>query len=123
MGAEPLARLTLGARPRAAVMRPERPFGRIDPAVGSRAFMRFVPGIANSVFRFGFFAHHDQTHLFVRVVEEGVADSRSGRESNAVARLKRIQNAIDPGIGLARNDENKFFLRALGMRIARTASR
>src|SRR4029077_7570755 len=51
-------------------------------------------------------------------VQKGVTDPCSRRESHAVARLKRVQYAVDPGIGSAFDDENEFLFRTLGMRVA-----
>src|SRR5689334_11953660 len=123
VGNEPPESLTLAAGPGATVMRSERARGRIDPAVFSRALISVVQWIMDLVFGFRLLADHDQAHLFVRVVQEGVADPCPGREPNTVTRLERMQDTIDPRIGSAFDDEDEFLFRTLGMRVADAPTR
>ena len=51
-----------------------------------------------------------------------MADPRASRKSYCVTRLQTVERAVDPDIGMAFQDIDKFFLSTFSMRVRRSTS-
>ena len=104
---------------RFAVVRPERPLrGVMPPILTPRMAVRDVSGIKHLVARHAPLADHHHADIGLAVVDEIVRDAGAGGEGDGVACRHAMQPAVDPGIGLALQDEDELLFLAFGVRKA-----
>ena len=98
-------------------MRPEKLGRVIDPAILSRGGIYWVERIVDAVVLLVGFANYQESNLFVRVVDKGVADAGSGGKPYAIAGFKFPQIAINPCFRISFKHVNELFFVAFRMGI------
>jgi hypothetical protein len=94
----------------------------VYPVVFARHGIHRIEGIVDAVMFFIGLPHYQQAHLFIGVVDKGMAHARAGRKSHAVSGFKLPQITIDPGLRVTLQNVNKLLFVAFRMRIRSTAS-
>jgi hypothetical protein len=105
-----------------AVVVPHGPAGRIAPPILACGLFR-VTRIEDTVLGLARLADHEQTYFACAVVEEAVAETGAGRESDSIAGLQPMQLAIEPDIRRARDYVHELLFGTLGMGIGRAPTR
>ena len=88
-----------------------------NPAIGARRLVRLVHRITDLVLRFARFTDHQQTHVPIRVVEEGMANSGAGRKSNRITLCQAVKLAGDLDVRCAFEHEHELFLGTFRVRV------
>src|SRR5262249_45202008 len=104
-------------RVRPAIMRSERMLRDIVPPVFAQRTLFRVQRIVDAIVRSARLADDEQTNVLVRIVDEGVADPGTGRETDTVPWHQPVEMAVDPGVRVALDYVDELLLCALGMRV------
>src|ERR1700761_3263682 len=104
-------------------MRTHRTHRPVDPTVRASGFVSLMHRITNPVFLLVGFSDHQQPHVLIRVVDEGMANPGTRRERHRVTGLERMQMTVEPHIRRALYDEGEFLFGTFRMRIRGSTSR